>query len=112
MRVNLHRFHSRTVTRENIYKQYTEVMSAIDVLQEQIYYLQVDNEWKKKHVRDIFIRYLNEQDTEGYGGLDSVIYNTLWEVMEEHEEKEKLKQQATSASTSPQIDHTDEEQPQ
>ena len=109
MKVKLQSFKARPVTRDNIHKQYIEVMRALDVLQEQIYYLQADNEWKKKHVRDIFIRYLNKQDTEGYGGLDSVIYNTLWEVMEEHEEKEKLKQQTTSASTSPQIDHTDEE---
>ena len=109
MKVNLCTHTIRPVTRQNVYKQYREVMYALDVLQEQLYYMPVDSRWKRKHIRDIFIRYLSKQETEGYGGLDSVIYNTLWEIMEEDEKQQKAKEQSTSdAPTSPKIDHTDE----
>lgn len=75
----------RKVTRANIYKQYTTAMTAFDMLLDYMEIMPVDDIWKRKHLAKVLIEWLQGRDTEGYKGIDSVVYNTLWEIMEQHE---------------------------
>ena len=92
MRVKTKARDHRKVTRANIYKQYTEVMKSFDVLAEYISMLPVDDVWKRDHLPNLLIEWLKGRDTEGWKGVDSLAYNTLWEVMEKREQRAKDKE--------------------
>ena len=91
MRAKIRAHDSRKVTRANIYKQYTDVMKSFDVLAEYIGMLPVDDVWKRDHLPNLLIEWLKGRDTEGYKGVDSLAYNTLWEVMEKREQNSNNK---------------------
>jgi hypothetical protein len=80
------------LNRKNLYNQYTEVMKAFDILLEYMMLMPVDDYWKKKHLPQVLIEWLKGRDTEGWKGVDSIVYNSLWEIMEEHERKSNNKE--------------------
>lgn len=92
MRAKITAHYNNKVTRANIYKQYKEVMKSFDVLLEYMEMLPVDDVWKRDHLSTLLIEWLKGRDTEGWKGVDSIAYNTLWEVMERHEQRAKDKE--------------------